>query len=223
MTDLEQAFSAALHQVDLIDPPVAPLDPDELSARAGGAGGGRGWTGPARWLAAAAAVVLVGGIGVVGWVGSNPTPSSAPAGGSATVASANLVGPVWQVTEIDTQPVERAGGQVPWLQFLANGEVVGADQCAELQGTYRLDGDALSFATSSLSSTNANCAAKQRQFLAALADTRRVALGGDQLQLFDARGQMRVVLQASASVAGQASPMMSAPGQPVPSPNASAS
>jgi heat shock protein HslJ len=223
MTDLERAFAAALQRVDLIEPPVASLDPEELSARAGGAGGGRGWTGPARWLAAAAAVVLVAGIGIVGWVGSNSAPSSTPAGGSVTADSVNLVGPVWQVTEIDTQSVERAGGQVPWLQFLANGEVVGAGQCAGLQGTYRLDGDALGFDTSSLSSTNANCAAKQQQFLAALADNRRLALSGDQLQLLDASGQVRVVLQALAVVTGQGPPMTSAPGRSAPSPSAAAS
>ncbi|MDQ7991928.1 MAG: hypothetical protein AAGC63_02960, partial [Propionicimonas sp.] len=86
MDEIERAFRDALRRADFVAVPVAPIDPDEIAGRAGARR-------PRRLggLAAAAAVVLVVGVGAGVWL-SNPRGSTpaVPATPPAAVVEVDL-------------------------------------------------------------------------------------------------------------------------------------
>jgi heat shock protein HslJ len=228
MSDLERAFTEAMHRVDEVDLPVASLDPGELAAKAaGGVPSARRWPVVVGWLAAAAAVVLVAGIGVAS-LGQPPGERSGAApGGVATASEMSLVGPVWVATQLDGQPVVAVNGQVPSLQFLATGELVAQDTCNRISGTYHLVGDQLSF--SFVASPEIGCAVnRQQQRFGAVLDAGasaalRMEVSDTELRLFDESGKLRLVLQAEVLTSGgapQSTPASASPIQPGPTPTA---
>lgn len=90
MSEAEQEFRDSLRRAGDVTIPVAPLDPDEIIAASGqpwGVGPGR------RWLAAAAAVVLVAGVGLGTWVwlGRDGTVPATPAPVATPAASGDRV------------------------------------------------------------------------------------------------------------------------------------
>ena len=84
MTDLERAFRDALRRVDAIEVPVPPIDPAGLSGRVG-----LPWR---TLLAAAAALVLIAGVGVAVWLNGRGIPATPvpPAGQAVTTVEVDV-------------------------------------------------------------------------------------------------------------------------------------
>lgn len=75
--------------------------------------------------------------------------------------------------------------QVPWLELLSDGRILGYTGCNRLQGSYSLAGDALTFPP--LAMTRKACMANrelERGFTDGLGDSRRYRLDNGQLVLF---------------------------------------
>jgi heat shock protein HslJ len=145
MPEVEKAFTDALERA-AGQAPVGPgLDAAELVARAGRRRG----TG-VRWLAAAAAVVLVAGVavGAVLLNNRNPTVTAVPAARPTPSASAalGLEGTTWELVSLAgrTYP-PNAGRTVAGLGFGFDGTFNGGDGCNGLNGPYTTAGSQLRF------------------------------------------------------------------------------
>ncbi len=204
MDDIEKVFAEGLRRA-ASERPALPVDVDEVVARGEAMGREPARRPTWRWLAVAAAALLVAGVGV--WYLNRPGVVPAVPVASPMVSSPDLTGTRWLATEIGGRPVEQVGPtmngeRVPWLVFDAT-TVSGADPCNGVGADYRLEGDRLSFSNWG-AHTDVGCNTTQQQrFEKALTDTTRVQRDGDSLALLDARGS---TVARFAAESGRSSP-----------------
>lgn len=203
MDDMEKVFAEGLRRA-ASERPALPIDVDEVIAR-GEAAGRASVRRPAwRWLAVAAAVLLVAGAAVGVWFVSRPGSVPAVPVGSPSATPVVLTGTRWLATEIEGQPVETSPAvqgreQVPWLEFGPT-TISGGDPCNGVGADYRLEGDRLRFERWQ-PHTDVGCnIAQQQRFGTALSDTTRAQRDGNSLAFLDASG--RVVLRFRADASG---------------------
>lgn len=147
-----------------------------------------------RWLAAAAALLLAGGLGawaLAGRGGSVPSEPARPAGAPTTVlaaaTAADLAGPRWNALWLRGVPARPAPDAVPHLAFADDGGFSGGDPCNGLRGTWVADGDRLALTIGAM--TEIGCDVdQQRAFTTALDDTRRFDIHDGLLELRTADG-----------------------------------
>jgi heat shock protein HslJ len=114
-------------------------------------------------------------------------------------ATLELVGPTWQVVEINGSPVScDQSKRGPNLVFSGEGRVSGSTGCNRFTGTYTQDGNSLKFAAMAM--TKMACPppldALERSFLQATAATASVRKSGETLELLDAGGKVQMRLQS---------------------------
>ncbi len=159
-----------------------------------------------RWLAAAAALVVVAGVGFGSWFGLSQVERTTTADPQATTAVKvqgpdQLTGVRWLATRINDQPIRpEAGGAVPYLEVSWPTRVDGGDPCNEVSASYRLKGDQLRFR--SLRVTEMSCGSSDRRqpsaYTSALGATRTVRREGPTLTLLDSAGAVVLVFRAAA-------------------------
>lgn len=189
MDDFEQRIRESLRRVDGLQLP-AELDPEEIAARDGATRSG--FRSAPRWLAAAAAVVLVGGLGFWSWSGRDgatvpaipaESPSPTPA------LASDLIGPTWQATAIWGEPVT-LGGEAPFVEFHPGDVLTGYGGCNWLSGRYELVAAKLSFPR--LGSTTSVCTGavgdQDGRFFKAVIETAQFHRDGESLELADSTG-----------------------------------
>lgn len=178
--DLERAFRDALHRVDTMTVPVPPVDAAELTSRRPGRRASH------RWLAAAAASVVVAGLAVWALAGRGGSVPAVPAETPSVASARALVGGTWLATELGGQVAVPAPDKVPYLVFAAEGSFTGGDPCNGIMGTYRFDGDQIRLASGGFRTLIGCDTGQQERFTAALSGARRAVLAGDTLRLLDA-------------------------------------
>lgn len=178
MDDAERAFRDALHRVDSVKIPVRSLEAAEVR-RTPGLGIAMG-----RWLAAAAAVVVIAGLAVWGF-STRGGVAGIPAGPSSPSASITVTGTTWGAVQLYGKATEGAPDALPFLEFRPDSTYHGGDPCNALRGTYRLTGDELRISPPD-AMTEMGCKVTQQQaFMKALDATRRVFRDGNYLQLLN--------------------------------------
>ena len=213
MTSLEERFRTGLRRAVADQPPLGPMDVDEVIARAS-AGAPLPTRRPApRWLAAAAALALVAGLGVgtvmlrsQETVPAVPAATPSPTAGRATMAGPPLDG-TWLanwIRGLDEPVIGTGPGDAPWLRFESPTQAVANDVCNPLNADYELEGAELRFRDWTVGTAACGGSvieAQARKFRAALEGTARVVREGDFLRLQDATGrdQVRFVLEGSVS------------------------
>ncbi len=209
MDEMEKVFAEGLRKAASGRPAIA-VDVDEVIARGEAAGrvpvGRRSW----RWLAAAAAVLLVAGIGAGAWYLNRPGAVPAVPVGSPSAAPVVLTGTRWLATEIGGRPVVESAStarreSVPWLEFDAT-TMSGADPCNGVGADYRMDGDRISFGNWGAHTALGCHIAQQQRFERALMDTTRVQRDGDELEFLDDAGT--VVLRFRSAAGSMAAPTL---------------
>jgi heat shock protein HslJ len=201
MSEPEKAFTDALARGAAQAPVMPGLDAAELVARAGHRRG----TG-LRWLAAAAAAVLVAGIAVGavllnrgGPVAAVPARQPSPAG-----AHLDLGGSRWQLATLageSAQPLSAA--PLPDLRFGFDSDMNGGDGCNTISGGVSIDGDRLRFEyfVSTLMACKDRPAVDPTQYAAALRATAAAGVDGNRLTLRDAAGaELATLVSAPAQV-----------------------
>lgn len=116
-------------------------------------------------------------------------------------ANEALVGTYWKLMTLDGQPVAVADNQREAHLILGeDGRVSGSTGCNRLMGSYRLEGDTLTF--SRLASTRMACpgdmAMLEQAWLAALAETAHYSIADQSLELQNADDRALVELKANA-------------------------
>ncbi len=193
MDDAERAFRDALHRVDSVKIPVPSLEPAQVR-RSPGLG-----IMAARWLAAAAVLAVVAGLGV--WVLSGRTGTVAAVPGappsSAAAAAAKLTGTTWMAVQLYGQPTKAAPEKVPFLEFAANATFDGGDPCNGVGGSYRQVGEELRLTPGAMTEIGCN-SDQQTRFRKALENTRRAVVDDDgYLELLDLPGNVLAIFQSS--------------------------
>ncbi|MCA0297032.1 MAG: META domain-containing protein [Actinobacteria bacterium] len=200
MDDLERAFRDALHRVDTMTIPVPPVDAAELTRRPGRPTGH-------RWLAAAAAVVVVAGLAVWALAGRNGSVPAVPAATPSVASTKALVGGTWAATELGGQVAVPTGDKVPYVRFAADGSFTGGDPCNGIMGTYRFDGEEIRIAPGGGFRTLMGCdTGQQKRFTSALTGAHRAELAGDTLRLLDASADTLAVFRWTETPAPSATP-----------------
>ena len=210
MDEAERAFRDALHRVDSVKIPMPSLEAGEVRRSRG-----RGLV-VGRWLAAAAALALVAGLGVWALSVRGLPPTAVPAAPASTAPRMpQLTGAAWGALELFGQAVAASGTQVPFVVFAKDSTFTGGDPCNHVGGTYRLVGDELLLSRKG-DMTEMGCnVTQQGQFLKVLDGTRRAERTGDTLVLRDASG---TVLGTFRAMVGQGEPGPTAtPSTPTPS------
>ena len=206
MDDAERAFRDALHRVDSVTIPVPSLEPAEVR-RTPGLG-----IMMSRWLAAAAAVAVLAGLGVWGFAGRGQVAAIPAAPATAASASPRLTGTTWVAVQLFGKPTE-AIPDLPFLEFRSDSTYQGGDPCNGMSGSYRLAGDELTV-TLPGPMTERGCKVTQQQdFMKALESTRRVLLDGKYLQFLDQPGTVVAIFQSTEGL-----PYPDASALPTPSP-----
>lgn len=214
MNDLDERFRTGLRQAVADQPPLGPIDLDEVIGRAS-AGAPMPTRRPApRWVAVAAALAVVAGLGV-GAVTLRPSKTmpavplatpSATAGRTATPSGLQLDG-TWLadwIRGLDDPVVGTGPGDAPWLRFESGMRVVANDVCNPLNADYELAGAELRFRNWTVGTAGCGGSvieAQATKYRAALERTAKVVREGDHLRLQDARGrdQVRFVREGSTS------------------------
>lgn len=116
-------------------------------------------------------------------------------------ANEALVGTYWKLMTLDGQPVAVADNQREAHLILGeDGRVSGSTGCNRLMGSYRLEGDTLTF--SRLASTRMACpgdmARLEQAWLAALSETAHYSIADQSLELQNAEDRALVELKANA-------------------------
>lgn len=114
-----------------------------------------------------------------------------PRGESASAATNRpLEGTYWRATELVGKPTPTQDPKrEAHLQFQAGGRVSGSDGCNRITGSYELNGDRVTFGQ--MAGTQMAClnpSGTEQPFRAALKSAARLAIAGDRLDLFDAKG-----------------------------------
>ncbi|MEG3114529.1 META domain-containing protein [Salinicola sp. 4072] len=116
-------------------------------------------------------------------------------------ANEALVGTYWKLMTLDGQPVAVADNQREAHLILGeDGRVSGSTGCNRLMGSYRLEGDTLTF--SRLASTRMACpgdmAMLEQAWLAALAETAHYSIADQSLELQNADDRALAEFKANA-------------------------
>lgn len=116
-------------------------------------------------------------------------------------ANEALIGTYWKLMTLDGQPVTVADNQrEAHLVLGEDGRVSGSTGCNRLMGSYRLEGDTLTF--SRLASTRMACpgdmAMLEQAWLAALSETAHYSIADQSLELQNAEDRALVELKANA-------------------------
>lgn len=116
-------------------------------------------------------------------------------------ANEALVGTYWKLMTLDGQPVAVADNQREAHLILGeDGRVSGSTGCNRLMGSYRLEGDTLTF--SRLASTRMACpgdmARLEQAWLAALSETAHYSIADQSLELQNAEDRALAELKANA-------------------------
>ena len=184
MDDLERTLREGLRAAAANKPPLGDVDLDLVAAA-----GARAPHRPQRWLALAAALLVVAGIGVWAW---RSQPGDVPALPAANPTSAGLVGTSWLATEIDGQPVVAdAAGDVPSLTFVTDLHGYGGQPCNNMSINYGIDGSNLEFkglSTHDIGCGSQQIAAQQARFSDALLRTSRFRQSAETLELTELHG-----------------------------------
>lgn len=203
MTDLERTFRDGLRQAVAERPGDIRVDVDEVIARASSPDfvPETRWT-PPRWLAAAAAVLVVAGLGVGLTVfrpsaGIPATPSAPLVTPSASTQldAADLVGSKWRAVQIDGRSVTSIGtASAPSLSFTSATQVLTNDGCNTGFRGYKLkpSGVRLDFSFGMVGAqTEIGCnPAQQQRFTKALDETTQARLGSDLLEFLNPNGEV---------------------------------
>jgi heat shock protein HslJ len=190
MTDeTEQILRKGITELLLDKPDLGPIDLDQVRAASRLRSPSRRPV--TRWLAVAAAVVVLVGLGAGLWFGLlRPAPSVTHAEPAKPAAS--LAGTTWLATQIKGRPaVFDAQGRVPYLRF-GDQSVDADDTCNRIAGSYRLDGEQLTLdglrVTTAYCSDRLEVLEQRRDYLHALEKATRLELGGSTLTLSNAKG-----------------------------------
>ncbi|PFG18223.1 META domain-containing protein [Propionicimonas paludicola] len=208
MNDLERTFREGLRQAVADRPGGVRVDIDEVIARASSPDfvPETRWT-PPRWLAAAAAVLVVAGLGVtmvalrpsagVPAVPSAPSPTASP---SSWFDPSKLIGSRWSVIQLDGQPVAAKGNaSEPSVTFTSETKALTNDGCNTGQRSYRFAPRGVlldfSFAATGGQVTDGCDPALQKRFAKALDNTVQARLSADLLEFFGGNDEavMRLV------------------------------
>ena len=203
MDEAERAFRDGFDELVGRGPALGPVDPTEVMARGATLGTHQRlpW---GRWLAAAAAIGIVAGIGVGAWTSLGRS-GSMPAVPAATphAASPVLVGPTWLATRIgERNVIADSQGAVPFLVFATDGALTGGDPCNPLRGAYRQDGGQLTItdvAAREMGCGERDVVLQQGRFADALNATRQARRSADTLEFVDADGAVVLTLVAEDS------------------------
>ena len=200
MTDIEKELRDALRDAAANRPPLGPIDVDAVIERSHSTPSSVTRRRPPRWLAAAAVLALVAGIGVAA-VSLNRFGGAIPAIPAATPTVAlNLAGTAWRAISVRgevTRPDLR--GSLPYLSFDTENEVTDGGSCHVKMG-YQLVGDELTFFT--MDELGVDCGRSpiettHQKFDDALHATKTVRRTGDTLEFFNQAGAVIVVLEAT--------------------------
>jgi|GEM_PF-3475799 Heat shock protein len=203
MNDLETTFRDGLRQAVAERRGDIRVDIDDVIARASSPDfvPGTRWT-PPRWLAAAAAVLVVSGLGVgmavlrpSAGLPAVPSAPSAPATPSTWFDASSLIGSQWWAMQIDGRSVQMLGAATsPSLTFTSASEVLTNDGCNTTYRSYRLTPHGVLLdATFGLvgAQTEIGCNPTQQQrFATALDETTQARLSSDLLELLDPNGNV---------------------------------
>jgi heat shock protein HslJ len=97
----------------------------------------------------------------------------------------------WKLTQLNGAPVVAAERQPHFILHPESGRVTGSGGCNSIAGSYKLDGDRLSFGR--FAGTMMSChegMEAERNFLGALQKGGRARIAGQRLELFDGGGQI---------------------------------
>ena len=136
-------------------------------------------------------------------------PQATPPAG--TPPSEGIAGTAWRAVELAGLPVpaQPSPEREPYLEFLANGRVSGADGCNRLTGPYRVNGEAITFGN--LAATMMACPGTDeiaRRFRSALEGTGHWRIENGRLQFYGATGKPLAVFERrEAAPAAAASPL----------------
>jgi len=134
------------------------------------------------------------------------TTSASAQTSSGTAAARALEGRYWRATELGGKRVSNQdSSREAHLQFEAGGRVSGSDGCNRIAGAYQLKGDSITFGE--MLGTQMACLdteGTEGLFHDALKNAARLAIAGDQLELFDGTGK-RVALFAARTQASAGS------------------
>ncbi len=191
MDDAERAFRDALHRVDSVKIPVPSLEPAEVK-RTPGLGLVLG-----RWLAAAAVVAVVAGLGTWALTVRGQPVTAVPAAPPTAAAPAKLTGTTWIAVEFHGKPTVFAPDKMPFLEFRTDSTFTGADPCNVIGGTYRLIGSEITITRSGVSTLIGCNPTQQQTFAKVLEDTRRVYRDGDSIELVDQPGNVLARFRSS--------------------------
>lgn len=195
MDDAERAFRDALHRVDSVKIPLPSLEPMAVRRTRG-----RGLV-LGRWVAAAATVAVVAGLGTwVLTVRGQPV-SAVPAAPVSVAAPVKLTGTTWIAVEFSGRPTGFARDKMPFLEFKDDSTFSGGDPCNGVAGTYRLVGSDLTLSRPGPTTAVACNIVQQQAFVTVLADTRRVSLEGDTIALLDTSGTVLARFRSSEAYA----------------------
>ena len=203
MTDrAEKVFREGLAELARSKPELGTITTDDLErSRARRPAADRAPV--SRWLALAAAVVVVAGLGLGLFFGGVLGPGTTVLNAEPAAPTVPLIGTRWLTTQIQGEPASTgARGQLPSLIFDDDGSAVRAnDTCNSISGRYHLDGDALilrDLATTTISCSVAEEPSRQpAAFAEALGEVARWELSGSTLTLFDGAGSPLLAFRAA--------------------------
>jgi len=193
MNDLERTFRDGLRQAVADRPGGVRVDIDEVIARASAPDfvPETRWT-PPRWLAAAAAVLVVAGLGVSLAVfrpsAGIPAAPAAPSPSAATQFDASgLVGSRWWAVQIDGRSVSAANEATqPYLRFTSTSELTFFDGCNTGIARYRLEVGLRPEFSATLGPVGAvACREDQGRFVDALSAAWSMRKSGELLEFLD--------------------------------------
>jgi len=116
--------------------------------------------------------------------------SAQPTTPTATEAARALEGSRWRAIELAGKPTPAQDpAREAHLEFQSDGRVSGSDGCNTVTGTYRLEGERISFGRMAASLMACpNSTGTEAPFRDALRNATRMKIAGDRLELFDASG-----------------------------------
>ena len=194
--DTEQRVRDGLAELVRTKPDLGRIDVAAVVARRAGRSGSASVT---RWLAVAAVAVIVAALGLGLWFGVVRGGEPQVVTAQPSVPATPLVGTSWLVTQITVnEAVVDSRGHVPSLRLTADQLVTVTDPCNQIRGSYRIDGERLTFTGFTSSDMACGQIRQQARYRAGLEDVTRFTLQGSTLTLFNAADRPILVFRAAA-------------------------